>query len=206
MKKIAPLPTSSNTLVAIPTMGWLRTELMTWVKESKFDFITSNAISPHSKARNYLFQQFLMHEYDYMLCIDSDTIPYPNTFPFLAYLINKGADVATGITPIINQQGIRPNVYRTHESIEQKQTFADLPTGPFEVVGAGMSYMLITKDIIERVSQLTFGHPCRTLEFEDGKYCSEDLFFCDKVREIGGKIVCHPHAMAAHVKEHDFTF
>lgn len=201
-----PSPTPLNTLVAIPTMGWLRAELVAWVIENKFEFITSIGVSPHSAARNYLFGQFLMDEYDYLLMIDSDTVPLPGTFEYLSYLVDAGADVATGITPIIKGHKLCVNVYRDHESVEKCVCRCEVPSGPFEVVGCGMSYILMSKHIIEKVNELTKGHPCRAMEFSDGKRCSEDLYFSDRVREVGGKIVCHPEAEAVHVKEMPIMF
>lgn len=192
-----------NVHVAIPTMGWVATGLAEWVVDSKEQFSSIayyNKERPVAFARNKIVAEFfeLYPRADVLLMIDHDTIPNQYAIKQMTDLIAHGADVVTGITPILRNDGTTtPNVYRAHDEVEKKQSFGILPKEPFEVVGCGASCLMITRGILKKIPDPWF----KTIEFEAGKICSEDLFFCDQVTKAGGTIVCNPEVKCKHVKE-----
>lgn len=135
------------------------------------------------------------------MMIDADTVPPREAIPYLLELIEAGADVATGITPIvINSLQHKANVYRDTVDVEKYIKIQDLPRIPFEVAGCGASCIMITREILEKLPKPYF----KTIEYDGGKICSEDLYFCDTVRKVGGTIVAHPAVTCGHIKEMTF--
>lgn len=193
--------------IAIPTMGWLNTELAEWIDtfQSPFEMervVFTKNISPVSFARNKIVDDFLKTNYDTLMMIDADTTPPRNAIEVLAWILSEsGASVATGITPIVlNSLQQKANVYRTHEGVEKSIKISELPYVPFEVVGCGASCIMITREILEKLPKPYF----KTIEYDNGKICSEDLYFCEQVRKVGGTIVAHPDVRCGHVKEITF--
>jgi hypothetical protein len=188
--------------IAIPTMGWLNTQLLHWLTHNNsFQFDIFSNISPVSFARNRIVEEFLKTDREVLMMVDADTIPPEETVDYLMHLIKECVDVATGITPIIlNSLEQKANVYRAHEDVEKMIKIKDLPSVPFEVVGCGASCIMITREILEKLPKPYF----KTIEYDDGKICSEDLYFCEQVRKVGGKIVAHPGVRCGHIKEMTF--
>ena len=188
--------------IAVPTLGHMSTGTALWLTRTaqqnpSADITVSTDISPVARARNTIFQAFLKSEHAYFMTVDSDTLPSTNAIERLMKLIDEGASVATGITPIKHKEGRSFNVYRKYTDVEKFQPFTDLPKEPFEVVGCGLSCAIITREIIEKLSMPY----CKTIEFDDGNFCSEDLYFCEMVTKAGGKIMADPAVVCGHVKE-----
>lgn len=192
-----------NVFLAIPTMGWVATGLLEWVVSNHEQVYSRSFYTkerPVAFARNKIVSEFLeKHKRcDVLMMVDHDTIPSQYAITQMLALIEHGADVVTGITPVVRNDGTTyPNVYRAHDEVEKPSAFTILPKEPFEVVGCGASCIMITRSILERLPNPKF----KTIEFDNGKFCSEDLFFCDAVRSIDGVIVAHPEVKCKHVKE-----
>lgn len=179
-------------------MGTLQTHLASFLlKQENVKIQLSHNISPVSKARNTLIDAFLSSDADILFFIDSDTIPPKDTVEKLLKLIDDGASVATGITPIIKKEGRSINVFTTYEDVEKSTPFDSLPKEPFQVVGCGASCMMITREAIQKLEKPY----CKTIEFDNGAYCSEDLYLCEQITKAGGIIVAHPEVICGHVKE-----
>jgi len=131
--------------------------------------------------------------------VDADTVPPENTIRDLYALLEgeHSADIATGITNRIHNDSYSSNVYIDYSDVENPQTISDLPQSPFRVAGCGAACLLIKREILEKLSQPY----CKTIEFDNGAYCSEDLYLCEQVIKAGGTIVAHPGVVCGHVKE-----
>lgn len=70
----------------------------------------------------------------------------------------------------------------------------EVPDEPFEVVASGSAGMLVRRKVFEAL-----GYPY--FESSDGVFLNEDLEFCRRVRELGFKIMCDPHAFLGHIGE-----
>jgi len=133
------------------------------------------------------------------MMVDADTIPPMDAIPKLLSLLegDGGTDMATGITNRIGERHHTANVYRTYQDVENPETIGDLPQSPFRVVGCGASCIIIKREILEKISKPY----CKTIEFDNGAYCSEDLYLCEQITKAGGTIVAHPGVVCGHVKE-----
>lgn len=70
--------------------------------------------------------------------------------------------------------------------------FDQVPDHVFEVVASGSAGMVVRRHVLDAV-----GYPY--FESSDGVFLNEDLEFCRKVRALGFKIMCDPHAYLGHV-------
>jgi hypothetical protein len=188
--------------LAIPTMGWIATGLGEWVFKNterfgRVTFYTKER--PVAFARNKIVREFLeSRRGNVLMMVDHDTIPPEHAIVQMLSLIEHGADVVTGITPIVRNDGTTyPNVFRAHDEVERPNTFAMLPKEPFEVVGCGASCLMVTRDILSKLPDPKF----KTIEHDNGKFTAEDLYFCDQVRAVDGTIVAHSEVRCTHVKE-----
>ena len=178
----------------VPTMGTIRTELANWLlkaqqagHESRFTF----NVSPHSRARNMMVEHFLTTNHQYILMIDSDTIPPEDALDHI------GTDkILTGVTHIQRAEGPRANVYIVPEDVEKPMTIAELPKERFTVAGCGASFLVVHRSVFEAIPKPWF----KTLEFDNGNICSEDLYFCEQATNAGFEIVCDPGIVCGHAK------
>ena len=175
-------------------MGWLKAELMTWLVRNDGAYITTQR-SPVAFARNAIVAEFLSRKEDYLLMVDSDTVPPDDAVEKLLKIADKNT-VTTGVTAILKGNSLCPNVYIETEHVEECHPVSHF-TKPFEVAGCGASCMLIPRKLLEKMEVPYF----KTIEFDEEKICSEDLYFCEQVRKVGGKIMCDPSVQATHFKE-----
>jgi GT2 family glycosyltransferase len=125
--------------------------------------------------------------------VDSDTIPPEDA---LDKLLELDVPIATGITPIIKGNKPYANVYIHAGDVEHPYPIAKTPMGIFEVVGCGASCLLIRRDVLEKMEKPWF----KSLEFDNGAVCSEDLFFCEKAIQAGFTITAHSGVRCGHAK------
>lgn len=183
--------------IAVPTMGSVRVELIEFISSEDWGGVFySNQLTPHATARNTLVEGFLKSGLEWLFFIDSDTVPPPNTLDeFSKYKDDK---VMTGITPIIRGDKLCQNIFiETTDVVNPKpMDQKHIPSSPVIVVGCGASCLLIHKDVLQ---SMTFPY-FRSIEFENGGYCSEDLYFCEKVRDAGYRILAVPEVICSHYK------
>jgi hypothetical protein len=181
-------------VIGIPTMGKMRTQLVSWMNKQEGIPIMSIEVTPHAFARNLLVDAFLQTEADYLLMVDSDTVPCEGAVKMLLDVADD-TTVATGVTPIVKGNSICPNVYKKTEDVEKCLKIKDKK--PFEVAGCGASCIMIPRKLLEKMPKPYF----KSIEFDDAKICSEDLYFCEQVYKNGGKIICDPKVTCVHFKE-----
>lgn len=183
--------------IAIPTLGTIHTELTVWLMEQTRQnrpvMCTIN-VTPHSKARNQLVEEFLKTDEPYMLFVDSDTIPPPNAIIYLKEMVRKYDGVITGVTPILRNGEKRYNFFITPEDVENPP--AGLPTKEIAVAGCGASFLAIPRRVLETIPAPWF----KSIEFDNGNICSEDLYFCEQVSNAGFEIICDPRIVCKHYK------
>lgn len=151
----------------------------------------------HHIARNEIMDKFLKTDMDYLLFIDSDMIWEPDSLELAYELIqNSHVDIVTGIyytknephLPVIKKLDLKAGCYDNYESWGNR---------PFEVDGAGMGFMLISRQVIESMKQ-------PLCEWKGG--FAEDLNFCLKAKkDFGFKIWAHPGIKLGHVSKTTIT-
>ena len=182
----------------IPTMGTIRTELVNWLLKAQkaghqVQFTLNMA--PHSKARNAMVEHFLTTDQDYLLMIDSDTIPPEDALDHIELTVAQ-PKILTGITNIQREEGSRANVYINTVDVENPSKIEDLPKERFTVAGCGASFLVVHRSVFEAIPKPWF----KTIEFDNGNICSEDLYFCEQARNAGFEIVCDPAIVCGHAK------
>lgn len=179
--------------IAIPTMGSLRTELATWLLQQEHPVFMTIEISPFSYAMNKIIEVFLINsEAEYLMVVDSDTVPPADA---IEKMLAVNADVVTGITPVKKGNKKCINVYENYEDIEGCVEYFD-DTKPFPVVGMGSSCLLIKRSLLKKMKKPYFKH----IEFDDGKICTGEMYFCDMIKQAGGTIMCEPSVKCQHFK------
>jgi 2-polyprenyl-3-methyl-5-hydroxy-6-metoxy-1,4-benzoquinol methylase len=145
----------------------------------------------HHVARNTIVEHFLETDMDYLLFIDSDMIWEPDSLELAYNLIQQQqVDIVTGIyftkgaphLPVIKKLDLDAGCYNI---------FVEWGNQPFEVDGAGMGFMLISRKVLETMKQPLFSW--------DAGF-SEDLNFCLRAKKDHGfKIWAHPGIKLGHI-------
>lgn len=169
---------------------WLESMFMMFgYSPCSFKIISSNKV--HHQARNEIMEDFLKTDMNYLLFIDSDMIWEPDSLQ-LAYdfIQNPGVDIVTGIYFTKNRPHL-PVIKKLDLDAGCYNIFMEWGNQPFEVDGAGMGFMLISRKVIESMKQ-----PLCTW---DGGF-AEDLNFCLKAKKDHGfKIWAHPQIKLGHI-------
>lgn len=150
-------------------------------------------------------------QYDYIMWIDSDVIFKPEHFK---KLLSRNVDIVTGLylqeNPRIDDNGnlyavfaasdswkpntVKQNTILTWNKIKDKKD-------PFEIVYAGMGFMLIKCGVFESIDIPWFPSIANHLdEWGTDDMTSEDVGFCLKAREYGFKIWADPSVIVGHEK------
>ena len=155
---------------------------------------------PTAEARNTLMNSTLEHDCRLLWFIDDDVVPPPDALTKLVYQIENHPEAA-----------MVSAVYCSKQNPPAPQVFARAGDGPFwdwtvgEVFeapgGVGLGCSLIRTEWIERLDR-------PWCKFEEGKHqagpsefpmgVSEDLYFCNKIREAGGVILVDGSILCVH--------
>jgi hypothetical protein len=184
-----------------------------------------------TEARNFLTEDFLRKGYDYMLFIDADQGFNPMG---VLKMIEENEDVISGVVPlkIINWDGVlnasrqgKVDLYNytsAHNIIPLNNNPIDI-SKKIEVASAGTGLMLISRSVFEKMMPTTtkykFGStPCLNLNqgdiinnfwhiytTEDQHQLGEDVNFCRKWRELGGKVYTTFWPQATHIGHYIYT-
>jgi hypothetical protein len=202
------LPPEAKVFVQVMTLdAMIHTEvcarLIAWSKRGAFPSAIVG-VSPVDHARNESVRSFLKHNYDYMFFVDADTIPPYDAIKKLVKVCEDGADIATGITPILRRDekgeaNIIFNVFTKVEKNEQgiSMESVDKDTGVVEVVRCGGSCLLIKRSAFIKIGDPWFKN---VFNAEYTSYVGEDLSFCDRAKEEGLKIMCDTSIVCGHFK------
>jgi hypothetical protein len=149
-----------------------------------------------TRARNILAHNFLKSNCTHLLFVDADIDFKPTD---ALRLINQNKSVICGL--YANKQYINDDVNK-FKNIQYSSTFLpknttfDKNTGIFEIEYGATGFMLIKRNVFEEIAKniekYTYNNEtmfdffqCRSI---DGKYFTEDYFFCKKWKELNGKI------------------
>jgi GT2 family glycosyltransferase len=193
----------SSTFITIPTVsGWVHSKVVESVVSQanghQVSFVVG--VKPVALARRKQVEQFLKSNCTHIWFVDDDTIPPPDA---LKKLLDLEADIATAVTPLFLNNQIVSNLFPTSDATERlamDQVRATKAGSTMNVAGVGLSCMLVHRRVFEgdaAVKPPFFAE----LFYEDGRYMSEDIFFCNKVTDDGFVIVADPSIICKHVKE-----
>lgn len=155
--------------------------------------------SPES-SRNTLVQLHLRDNPDttHLLFIDSDVVPPPG---LLERFLGLNADIVTALTPIFFNKHVVWNV-AAPGSNKWWPLCMRLPEEPFETEKCGGGAMLIKREVFESI-----GWPYFHTEYQPADQhnkiikTGEDVWFCQKAREKGYKIIADPQTQCEHYNQ-----
>ena len=156
------------------------------------------------QARNRQVRESLMGGYDYTLFVDSDVVLPQN---LLVHLLRANADLATGwyIKKIPNGPKITEIYAKKRFNEELENIMEDelvrwggkiVPIG-----GCGFGCTLVKNSVFEDLKEYEDNWFEYVETKKDGKFyiCSEDIKFCERLKEKGKTLVCDPTLRCFHV-------
>lgn len=208
----------TNLLIAVPTMGSVHpilvSRLIQWGKglpDVNVSFYFTFKVAPVDRARNQIVEYFLAAKtgdgepFSHLLMIDSDTIP---PFDAVERLLSHRLPVVTGLTPILsyNEKGGWESYDNAFVEVERdangkviKTHIAERGTGLKEVFRCGASCLLVNRGVFESIDKPYF----KFVPNEDNTshVRSEDIDFCDRVRDAGFEIYADTDVVCQHYKD-----
>ncbi len=150
--------------------------------------------------RNIAVRGFLQTDFTHLLFVDSDMIIPKNA---LMKLLSNGKDVVTGLYfqkkepffPVIGK--------RLGDRLEWLVDYQQ--NSLIEVEYCGMGCLLIKREVLETMLpkiEVIDGIP---QFFRYSKNFTEDIYFCDKVRENGFTIFCDTTVKCGHIRQTSVT-
>jgi GT2 family glycosyltransferase len=186
-------------LVAIPCFENVKWQCMKSVYEMdrpegcEVDVEVVSGYGP-AVARNRIACMALDRGYDYVLYIDSDQVALKD---LLVRLLACEADFSAGWA--LGQVGNDITNVAKYFPIEKRYDFfrvRDLPSGVVDVDAVGFAACLIKTELFSRLIFPYFKY----VEYSNRMVLSEDLYFCDLVRNLGVLIKCDMGLKVDHIK------
>lgn len=163
-----------------------------------------------SFGRNWVAATFLAQtDADWLLTLDADMVFEPDMLDRLLEVADPvERPVVSGLYFGRSEEGIPfPQMYAQVETSDGRiasARFENYPKGLVEVLGAGAGCMLIHRDVLERMRKAAadpvFPWYQETTEV-NGRYTSEDITFCHRVRQLGLPVFVDTRIVCGHVKD-----
>lgn len=192
-----------KTLIAIPCMDMMHTEFvqalvgMKKVGEVQFGFVSSSLIYD---ARDELATKAVEKGFDRVLWLDSDMSFQPDLMERLSADLDEGRDMVSGL--YFSRKGpLRPVIFRECGILKLPEDrlapvheyYMDYPLDSlFEIKACGFGAVMMTTELLKRVKD-KLGMP-----FSPAAGFGEDLSFCLRVENVGGKIWCDSRVKCGH--------
>lgn len=187
--------------IAVPTMSYIHTYLhtviMRWALSGKYElayFCTVNT-QPVDIAREEIVAEFLKTRCDYLLMIDSDTIPPEDA---IDKMIEDNKDIVSAITPIIMMDKDE-NPVRKWNCQDKEGNWVKPNTGLVPIKGCGASCIMIKRKVFETVKFPFFRFAYSDVD-KHTTVLSEDMFFIAKATDAGLKPYSDTSIICKHYK------
>ncbi len=183
-----------------------------------------------TRARNSLVREFYLSESDAMLFIDAD---HGFNAEDVLRMIESGKDLIGAMYPMknINWEDVRNAAMLGKENLAEYSGFfsANFPEGemtvdlsqPMEATNVATGMMFITKKVFDTVAPncKTYAYSgnngamdssIQVTEFfateidKNGYLLSEDYYFCEKWKEVGGTVYAAPWVRISHAGDYEF--
>jgi hypothetical protein len=186
-------------VIAIPHMGQitagLETRITQWIMEGKYNVKQMfSCIKPTYANRNHIAQEFLKTDADYLLTIDSDTIPLKNPLN----MIEHDKDIIGGVYPTWKNDAFIWLACKLREDGAYIQYPKEYRQGIKEVDALGTGCMLIKRKVLETIS-MPFVDKVR--EGVGDRELGHDLYFCKRAKELDFEVWADWDLECEHHKE-----
>lgn len=204
---------AAKLLIAVPTMGSIHpilvSRLIKWGQSygEQVSFYFTFKVAPVDRARNQIVEFFLSSErrFTHLLMIDADTIPPEDA---VERLLSHKKEIVTGLTPILSYS--EDGGWQSYDNAfvsREKDTYGNVVktnvagrnTGLQEVFRCGAACILIERKVIEALDKPHFRFVPNEANTKHVR--SEDIDFCDRVRELGYTIYADTDVVCQHYKD-----
>lgn len=141
--------------------------------------------------RNNLAQMALDGNYSHILFIDTDMIFAPDT---LQRMLAHDKDI---IACAYNKR--RFPLESVVSPLDTSKVNHSLPSELFKAHSAGLGMMLIKVDVLTKMA-----YPFFDFTYRDTKRIGEDVYFCEKARELGYDVWIDPTIPVNHLGEYQY--
>ena len=163
-----------------------------------FDWLIRWNESLVHRARMGMTKAFLDTDYKYMMWLDADIEFTPDD---VASLWNLDADIAVGVYRMKSDDSMYA-AWVDGKLVNDLDQFEE----PIEVDYAGTGFMLIKRQVIEKLSKKVpkFENECKDIPLlydtplRHGTLLSEDYYFCELARDSGFRVVMDPSVRLTH--------
>lgn len=154
-----------------------------------------------ARARNLMAKAAIDGKFDYILMVDSDTIPPENA---LVDLMSHGVGVCIGFYPRGLSDDGRTNVaelnsvgYKACFYVDEIREMRESGENLLEVRGGGLGCALIDVSVFGKISKPYFKY----VENDDGSALSEDYYFCNRCRNSKVRVFMDTRVGCDHIHD-----
>lgn len=172
-----------------------------------FDFFRGYDVA---NARNQIGKATVDGEYDYVLTIDNDEVVpkdallnllecqgnEPEPGMVVGYCLSRPRDTTnkTGRTTAFRFGG-KDYVFEDAYTVDELEEIRNKGVNKLQIRGTGLGCALIHRSVFEKLSFPWF----KWLTYESGSQLSEDLFFCERFKEISTPIFVDTRVSCGHM-------
>lgn len=165
--------------LGLPNTGYIRTELMLWIMQSKIRHISPIQAKPHDACRNLIVKNFLHSDLKWLLMIDSDVVPATN----VQEMVLNNLPVCSAHVCTVNGREVIPVGMTRSDPTGYHHDFKHSnPEGaPHRVDAVGTGCILIRRDVFDTLDQPYF----KFVYDKEGLLINgEDFDFSERVGEV----------------------
>lgn len=153
-----------------------------------FDFVRGYDCA---RARNEICREAIRDGFDRVLMVDSDIVLPDVT---IEMMMDDTPPVLLGCYPQKHNPSAVELFKDTGRDFTDRYLFSEIPDGRFEVKGGGFGCALIDVQVLKEMPSPWFKY----VEYDNGSILSEDLYFCDRARSNGIKIIADGRVRCGH--------
>lgn len=175
------------------------------INDYDMGFIAAKAGSLLVRGRNNLVQAFMdQTDYEYLWMIDTDMV-FPRNMPELLLKRIEGpqkADVVSAMFYGMERDHIFPVLMAKQDDGRYVRIQPPDEQGMMEVDATGMACCLVSRDILQKVYDRHYDDPYHWFReiAPQGQPLGEDVGFCNRVQELGGRIWVDTSLRIGHIK------
>lgn len=187
---------TKRVLIAVPTYENITPETFKSIYDIKSEHeLSFNFIKGYdcARARNNIARQALDGGFDYVLMVDSDMIVPPDIVDkFLEWPV----PAVVGVCPRKNTKIHETELFKfTERNYSDRFKYEELTTDRMQIKGSGFACGMIDVELFRKLPFPWFKY----VVYQDGSVLSEDLYFCELLRQNNIPIVADTRVRCGHM-------